>query len=49
MGDAYTNLRLLCDVLMRRKLLTALAAALTIYGGVLYGLTQADGDIEADW
>ena len=34
---------------MTRRLLTAIAAALVIYGGILYGLTQADGDIEADW
>lgn len=34
---------------MTRRLLTAIAAALVVYGGVLYGLTQADGDIEADW
>ena len=34
---------------MTRILLTAIAAALVIYGGIFYGLTQADGDIEADW
>jgi len=35
---------------MRRKLLTALAAALTIYGGIFYGITQAlDNDFQADW
>ena len=49
MGDASSHRRLLCDVYMTRRLLTAIAAALVVYGGVLYGLTQADGDIEADW
>lgn len=34
---------------MTRRLLAVAAAALVIYGGILYGLTQADGDIEADW
>lgn len=35
---------------MTRRLLTALAAALVIYGGVFYGITQAlDNDFQADW
>ena len=29
---------------MTRRLLTVIAAALVIYGGIFYGLTQADDD-----
>ena len=35
---------------MTRHLLTALCAALVIYGGIFYGITQAlDNDFQADW
>ena len=34
---------------MTRRLLTAIAAALVIYGGIFYGLTQAQDDELADW
>lgn len=33
---------------MRRRILTAFCAALVIYGGIFYALTQQH-DIEADW
>ena len=35
---------------MPRRLLTVIAAALVIYGGIFYGITQAlDNDFQADW
>lgn len=50
MGNAHRHQRLLCDVLMTRKLLTVIAAALTIWGGIFYTYVHAwDDDLEVDW